>query len=196
MNTANRFFQCVFEAIQAEITQLLKSGVLDRHRSEKRHARVLNRVFQEGTLRYIALRKFYETAETSRVTFDTEFGEDKGPIDLILVEEPEQYAFELKRWQEGKSANAILGKDYDNLTGFAKAAVNRHAYSVIFTDNDHQDLVSNEEFLHNPQGFYENQFRETFGQRYRLCECKVTAFGTFTVCALLATPKQDANECT
>jgi hypothetical protein len=50
-------------------------------------------------------------------------------------------------------------------------------------------MIASKQFQDDKQGFYENQFEKYLNTKYDLCECEVVLFETFTVCALLATPK-------
>jgi hypothetical protein len=153
--------------------------------------------FAFSTLRLHALRGLYrklsEAAEARHVTFRTEYRCDGGRIDLVLVEGAEQYAFEFKRWQTDKESREIQVSDYKKLISFMRASGSPQGYSVIFTDNENKEMVASEKFQHDKPGFYTDAFKECLGGKYDLRDWKVIEFDTFTVCVLLATPKQDAQ---
>ena len=142
-------------------------------------------------MRYIAVRKLYETGEASSVKFEPEFQQGDGRIDLVLVQGREEYAFELKRWQVKAQKEKILKKDYPKLVSFVKAGANRHAYEVIFGVNE--DKCMGEDFHRDRVEFNKKAFSEDLGAKFNLCQCEVMRFDGFTPCAMLTTPNLDAS---
>jgi hypothetical protein len=190
MNIANELFSCFVTSIKKEIQDLQTCGVLDCCHAEPRRGYVLNRVLQEATLRFFALRSLCEAAGARNISFDTE---RPGRIDLVLKEGGEEYAFEFKRWETDQQLKQILGKDHRSLVNFMKSYANHLGYSVIFTGNENKDQIGCEKFQHDKQAFYEDMFEECLGKKYSRCECRVIEFDTFTVCVLLAAPKEDEH---
>ena len=119
MDIARELFSGFVTSIRTEIESLKESGVLDHCRREHRRGWVLNGVLKEDTLRFFSLREFYKAIGPRDVKFDTEVRFGKGPIDLVLEEDGERFAFEFKRWHSIEH-KTIQGKDYDNLLDFMK----------------------------------------------------------------------------
>ena len=118
MNTPIMFFYAFAQSVWKEIECLHNSGVLAHEHSGRDPAYALNCILYESTLRYLALRNFYESPNAAQITFHAERRCGKGPIDLVLTEADEQDAFELKRWQGDDQTHQIRCKDYNNLVSF------------------------------------------------------------------------------
>jgi hypothetical protein len=112
------FFSSFGDAVKEEISRLQEARVLDKERANKGRAYALNCVLQEHTLRYFALRNFYEHGDVSQIKFHLECPCSGGPLDVVLVDGDEQLAFEIKRWQGWDHTRQIRDRDYNNLISF------------------------------------------------------------------------------
>ncbi|MBM4309167.1 MAG: hypothetical protein FJ123_20760 [Deltaproteobacteria bacterium] len=184
MDLAFDFFKCFHDELSKEIKRALQSEVLTHHAKDRRMGYVLNKIFQESTMRYFGLLAFYASGKRNTM-FQTEVSiGNSGPIDFVFSEDESRYAFELKRWQTKKEENEILEKDMENLKLFMNKTGTRTAFEIIFTVNDHSDLE-------NPdQTYYEDSFKKTFGSQFHLLDdVKVDSFCAFTTCLYLAQPR-------
>jgi hypothetical protein len=192
MNLADELLRCFVKSIKPEIDCIQESGVLDHCPSKPRGpGQALNSILKEDTLRLFALRALYEATKTPHFTFQAEYPSDMGWIDLVLSEGDEQYAFELKRWQRDKEAWEVRENDYEKLTDFMGADANHHEYSLIFTVNENKDIPS--EYRHDKPGWYKYSFENDLSEEYDLRGCEAIGFNRFPGCALLVTPKREAQ---
>jgi hypothetical protein len=196
MSIAEEFLRCLAMSVETEVHDLLKFRVLDSCDADwaRWHGRaaVLKSILKEHTLTYLGLRKLYQSVAPSRgVTFEAECKCERGTgrIDLVLTDGGEEYAIEIKRWEEKE--DEILGNDLTKLKYFSKGNPHRHGYSLVFTVNADEDI--GDRFRRDKQGYYiDHEFNPKLGSKYDLCETKVLEFETFTVCLYLASPKPEA----
>jgi len=169
----------MYNAVQKELKEINsfpRQNILNQHQS-KSGVFALNNIFQEHILRYVMLKNFYEDlGQNIDVKYETEVKTELGPIDLVFYKDPNKFAFEIKRWQDGSSRKRMITRDIKKLDNFRNNNKNTYCYELIFTGD--KPRKSEENFREDFKDFAETQLK--------LLYCKSVDSDDFTVCIYLA----------
>jgi hypothetical protein len=197
MDFATSFFKAMCSGVDQEIKQLIheQNKILRSHNLKPHPADVISKIFQELTLRYVALKTLYQDPELQNVHFECEHVIGARPIDVVFFNNQNGYAFELKRWQTPAEVEQITGKDRSNLLNFINSENNHKGFELIYTIVK-QDM-DDEQHKGSKSELFANDFNETLGDFFNLIDCKVITEHykvPFDICIYLAEPRKEIKD--